>query len=114
MIDTVLNLLLRCPHKRLTRPMTQVNRSGKPIGGTYVVCLACGKQFSYDPKEMRMGKAIPSVHEVRAAEPKKPKGKKLKYAFWASIPLAVAIGSSWKGKSKPTDKPSETEGPPQS
>ena len=28
MIDTVLNLLFRCSHRRLTRPMTPVTKSG--------------------------------------------------------------------------------------
>lgn len=27
----VLNLLFRCPHKRLTRPVTPVNKDGKPL-----------------------------------------------------------------------------------
>jgi hypothetical protein len=44
MIDSVLNLLFRCPHKRLTRPVTQISLDGKLHGDTYVVCLACGKQ----------------------------------------------------------------------
>jgi len=48
MIDNVLNLLFRCPHKRITRPMTPVSKGGVPQGDTYVVCLDCGKQFSYD------------------------------------------------------------------
>jgi hypothetical protein len=45
MIDTVLNLLFRCPHRRLTRPVTPANKAGVPSGETYVVCLDCGKQF---------------------------------------------------------------------
>jgi hypothetical protein len=28
MIDTVLNLLLNCPHRHLTRPFTPVNHDG--------------------------------------------------------------------------------------
>jgi len=112
MIDSVLNLLFRCPHRRLTRPVTPVNRAGVPNGATYVVCLACGKQFSYDPKEMRIGKALPAAQHSGVIDPDKPKGSNLKYAFWASIPLVVLIGSTWRGKSKPTDKKSETGGPP--
>jgi TonB family protein len=56
-IDTVLNLLFRCPHKRITRPITPASRAGLP-NKTYVVCLDCGKQFSYDLKEMRIGKPV--------------------------------------------------------
>jgi DNA-directed RNA polymerase subunit RPC12/RpoP len=59
-IDTLLNLVFRCGHRRLTRPVTPVTTVGVPHGETYVVCLDCGKQFSYDPKEMRLGKAIDS------------------------------------------------------
>ena len=29
MIGSVLNLILRCPHKRLTRPVTPVTKDGK-------------------------------------------------------------------------------------
>ncbi len=47
MIDSVLNLLFRCPHKHLTRPVTPVSLDGKLQGDTYVVCLACGKQLAY-------------------------------------------------------------------
>ena len=54
-IDTVLNLLFRCPHKRVTRPITPVTKDGERDRGTYVVCLECGKQFTYDLSEMRIG-----------------------------------------------------------
>src|ERR1039457_2003046 len=37
MIDSVLNLLFRCPHKRLTRPVTPIDKDGKPHGDTYLV-----------------------------------------------------------------------------
>jgi DNA-directed RNA polymerase subunit RPC12/RpoP len=57
-IDSLLNLVFRCGHRRLTRPLTPGAGVGVPHGETYVVCLDCGKQFSYDPKEMRLGKAI--------------------------------------------------------
>ena len=64
MIDTVLNLVFRCAHRRLTRPMTPVGKLGAPHGDTYVVCLDCGKQFDYDAKEMRIGKLIDHSHEA--------------------------------------------------
>jgi hypothetical protein len=56
MIDSLLNLLFRCSHKRLGRPVTPVTRAGEPPAETYVVCLDCGKQFSYDTRNMRLGK----------------------------------------------------------
>jgi hypothetical protein len=58
MIDSLLNLLFRCGHKRLSRPVTPVSRNGEPPSETYVVCLDCGQHFSYDAKNMVLGKRI--------------------------------------------------------
>ncbi len=98
MIDTLLNLLLRCSHRRLTRPITAVSKAGVPHDGAYVVCLDCGKQFAYDLRQMRIGKAIDTAHEsnVLPTEPRKPAGGKLKIALLASVPLAMLIGSALK------------------
>lgn len=57
MIDTVLNLLFRCRHRQITRPITPVHKPGTPSGATYVVCLECGRPFPYDLANMRMGTA---------------------------------------------------------
>jgi len=60
MMDTLLNLVFRCQHKRLSRPITP------PRSATYVVCLECGKQFDYDMKTMRMaprGTLTPQVEQ---------------------------------------------------
>jgi hypothetical protein len=54
MMDTLLNLLFRCQHRSLTRPMGAARRGG-PACALYVVCLDCGKQFAYDWNEMRVG-----------------------------------------------------------
>lgn len=59
MIDSVVNLLFRCRHKNLTRPVTPVRKGGQP-GETYVACLDCGKHFGYDTREMRVGKPLPA------------------------------------------------------
>ena len=59
MIDYVVNLLFRCRHKRLTRPVTLVRRFNSGHGETYVACLDCGKQFRYDTREMRVGEPMP-------------------------------------------------------
>jgi DNA-directed RNA polymerase subunit RPC12/RpoP len=58
MIDTVLNLLFRCSHRRLTRPVSPITKAGEAPSQSYVVCLDCGKQFAYDVREMRLGKEI--------------------------------------------------------
>lgn len=57
MMDSIFNLLFRCKHANLSRPITPVSlpESG---GATYVVCLDCGKRFLYDWKEMRIGPRV--------------------------------------------------------
>ncbi len=57
MMDTLLNLLFRCQHRSLTRPMGAAGRQG-PARALYVVCLDCGKQFAYDWNEMRVGASM--------------------------------------------------------
>jgi hypothetical protein len=100
MIDTVLNLLFRCAHRHLTLPITPVNKAGVAHGETYVVCLDCTKQFAYDFKEMRMGKAIDHSHDACVLPPKTsmPGKTKLKYALGVGVPLAVLIGSALKAR----------------
>jgi hypothetical protein len=99
MIDTFLNLVFRCSHRRLTRPVTPAGKPGAHNGGAYVVCLDCGKQFSYDTKEMRMGKPIPKSHPEGVLHPDPPKEppRKLRYALWASVPLAILAGIVMNG-----------------
>ena len=60
MIDKLTNLLFRCWHRRLSRPMTLVSKPGVPDEGGYVICLDCGKKFSYDLKTMSIGKPLES------------------------------------------------------
>jgi hypothetical protein len=43
-----------------------VNRQDAPHIDTYVVCLDCGKQFEYDLKDMRVGKAIEPSSQASA------------------------------------------------
>ena len=113
MIDTVLNLLFRCSHQRLTRPVTPVGRGGKPQGETYVVCLDCGKQFSYDTEKMRIGKPIERSHDGGVLHPSMPmpRKKKMKYALWASVPLAMLVGTLMKQKKQPAAGAGDPPGP---
>ena len=112
MIDSLLNLVFRCSHRRLTRPVTPVSKAGIPHGETYVVCLDCGKQFRYDLQEMRVGKPLESSHEGGVLPPglAQPPGQKIRYALWASVPLALLIGTVLKTK-KPGDSPRKPEEP---
>jgi hypothetical protein len=103
MIDIVANLLFRCPHRKLTRPLTPVSKPGVPSGDTYVVCLQCGKQFHYDWKNMRLGGAVASsaTKGVLPAEKPKPRKRGLKLALLgAAIPLGVLLGKALVSKTK--------------
>lgn len=96
MIDTILNLMFRCSHAHLTRPVTPVRKKGEPPGGTYVVCLDCGKQFSYDLENMRVGRQISPAAEESVVAPQTPRKvpRKVKFAVAASaLPLAWLIGA---------------------
>ena len=102
MIDTLLNPVFRCPHRRLTRPVAPITKSGQPHSQSYVVCLDCGKQFEYDLNEMRIGKAVDHSHDVGVVPPDMPQPRKtkVKYALLAAVPAAVVVGAAWKGKKK--------------
>ena len=105
MIDTVLNLLFRCSHRRLTRPVAPLTKPGQPHSQSYVVCLDCGKQFEYDVQEMRIGKAIERSADTGVLPPDmpKPRKSKVKYALFAALPAALVLGATLKGKKKPGD-----------
>jgi hypothetical protein len=90
MIDTVLNLLFRCPHRRLTRPVAPITKAGQSHSRSYVVCLDCGKQLEYDLNKMRIGKAMDHSHDAGVLPPDlpKPRKTKIKYALLAAVPAA--------------------------
>ena len=114
MIDTILNFLLRCSHKRFSRPTTPVNKKGVPTGDTYVVCLECGKEFVYDLTDMRIGKPIPKSPIVDLLDPDIPKPKKklrLLAILAAAAPIAWIVGRILKGSSKESQKTSGTSEP---
>ena len=100
MIDSLLNLLFRCSHRRLTRPVAPVTRVGQPHSQSYVVCLDCGKQFEYDLAEMRIGKAIDHSHDAAVVPPRAPvpPATKVKYAVLAAVPVALIAGAIFKAK----------------
>lgn len=54
-MNSLLDFLFGCAHARITFPMTPVNRkTRRPAGETYIVCLECGAEFTYDWDEMRV------------------------------------------------------------
>ena len=110
MIDTVLNLLFRCPHKRVTRPITPVSKDGERDRGTYVVCLECGKQFTYDLSEMRIGKPVSASSTIGVLRTDVPKAnKKLRYAALASAVPIVWIVSKAMRRPKKAPEPHESQ-----
>jgi hypothetical protein len=110
MIDTVLNLLFRCPHHRITRPITPASKVGEPHGATYVVCLDCGKQFTYDLQKMQIGKPVHSSEPrgVLHANMPAPRKSKLKVALVASaLPVGWLLGAAWNARKRNGKKPTE-------
>jgi hypothetical protein len=106
MIDSVLNLIFRCPHHRITRPITPVSKAGVPQGDTYVVCLDCGKQFAYDLKHMRIDKPVATQESAGVLHPNMPKPRKSKVkmaALAAAVPVVWLLGSAIKKKRNPKD-----------
>jgi hypothetical protein len=99
-IDALLNLLSRCPHRRLTCPVAPITNVGQQHSQGYVVCLDCGKLFEYDMEGMRIGKLIDDSHDV-CVVPKNmtlPLARKVKYAALAVVPVALVIGTVVKAK----------------
>ena len=104
MIDSLANLVFRCPHRRLTRPITPVSKPGMPSGETYVVCLDCGKQFSYDWEAMRIGKPVAVSTAQGVLHPDMPRAPRtrLKYALLGSaLPFAFLFGKALLSKPRP-------------
>jgi len=99
-IDTLLNLLFPCRHRRLTCPVAPITNVGQQNSQGYVVCLDCGKLFEYDMERMRIGKLIDDSHDVYAVPKKKtlPLARKVKYAALAAVPVALVIGAVLKAK----------------
>jgi hypothetical protein len=109
MLDSVWNVVFRCSHKQLSRPLTPAvtrkpTRPGGSDGQTYVVCLDCGKHFAYDAREMRLGKALEAAEPVHgvvvAQDPPVERFRLIKLLVWASLPIALLFGAFTR-KSKP-------------
>jgi hypothetical protein len=58
MIDSLMNMIFRCGHRRLSGPMAPARTPGISRNGHYLVCLDCGKRFAYDTETMQVGKPI--------------------------------------------------------
>ena len=72
MIEAILNLLLHCRHRHMSRPVAPIRKHGIPQGACYVVCLDCGKPFAYDPHLLRIGKPLEGPNRRGIAQPGVP------------------------------------------
>ena len=109
MIDSLANLLFRCSHRRLTRPVAPITRPGQPQSKSYVVCLDCGNQFQYDLEHMKLGKPIERSHTdcVVPADMPQPRGHKAKFALLTAVPAAFALGAFLKSRKPPKNGPDD-------
>jgi hypothetical protein len=77
MLQSLMNSLFGCSHRRTTFPLTPLKKSshGALQGanakrlGTYVTCLDCGKELAYDWTEMRVGKPVAERSPSAEAQP---------------------------------------------
>ena len=75
MLQSFLNALFGCSHRRTTFPQTPGRKNaGHPApgankSGTYVVCLDCGKEFAYNWNEMRLGQQVTARSAATEAQP---------------------------------------------
>jgi hypothetical protein len=68
MLQSIFNSLFGCSHQRTTFPITPGRKPSRQNAGfsapgairtgTYVACLACGKEFAYDWQSMRIGQPV--------------------------------------------------------
>ena len=75
MLQSLVNGLFGCSHRRTTFPLTPLRKTGgyqvpSPARyGTYVTCLDCGKELAYDWTEMRVGKPVSERSPSAEAQP---------------------------------------------
>ena len=63
MFRSLLNGLFGCSHQRTTFPLTNAGKKE-----TYIACLDCGKEFSYNWQEMRVGAPVSKPGPVPVPE----------------------------------------------
>ena len=71
MLQSFLNSVFGCSHRRTTFPLTPARRNGAAPSSerTYVVCLDCGKEFGYNWQEMRVGQQVAARVPAGEAQP---------------------------------------------
>ena len=75
MLQSLLNTLFGCSHRRTSFPLTPLRKTGgfqDPTAlrrGTYVTCLDCGSELAYNWEEMRVGKPVSERGPAAEAQP---------------------------------------------
>jgi hypothetical protein len=69
---SLFDLVFGCGHQRRSFPITvrgrlRRNTAAAAVTGTYVVCLDCGREFSYDRLQMKI--LAPKPYTAGTAEP---------------------------------------------
>jgi len=82
MLNALLDLLVGCWHRKTSFPLTA--RSDAGTVQTYVVCLDCGRQFSYDWTRMRTGESLRKTQDCLGLANDAPSG----YAASASASVS--------------------------
>src|SRR5690242_5889797 len=120
-VDSVFNLVFGCRHRRTTFPLTPAKKRGSNSGETpapgetYVVCLECGKQFTYDWEQMRLGDPVDISDGIPVAQPEAERipfktKSNLRYVLWASaLPAAWLIRNAIKSRKQKRAKGGSTE-----
>jgi len=73
MLNALLNMLVRCSHRKTTFPLTssrklEASATHTTIEHTYVVCLDCGTEFDYDWTGMRRGRRLLARQQMTTRE----------------------------------------------
>ena len=75
MLQSLLNSLFGCSHRRTTFPLTPIRKTAgfhsaaAPRREMYVTCLDCGKELAYNWEEMRVGKPVSEPGPAAEAQP---------------------------------------------
>jgi hypothetical protein len=88
-----MNSLFGCQHRRTTFPQ----RPGGKTGEAYVACVDCGKRFTYDWEQMRIGKPVdmPVLLPEEDAFPS-PVKSKVRVLLWAAVPVIWLMNKIFK------------------
>jgi hypothetical protein len=74
MLNSLVDALFGCAHRKTTFPLTpkhrngQLQENGRDRAKTYVVCLDCGTELDYDWQSMRVGSPVAAKSQLATAQ----------------------------------------------